>query len=257
MNQPSLRFDDIRAKARGSWPEILSSLGIEVDFNRHGPCPGCGGKDRFRFDDKDDRGTWICGGGGETAAGDGFSLFQHVTGCGPREALEAVSRVLGGLRTRSMSERRSPRTSEGQRSKALRMWLAADRSDAAVAAHPYAVRKQIGHAFGAGRYGDLLLLPIRIHGTAKVISVQTVTTDGTKRTYGSMEDGFLMLGNTMRPDGDIFVVEGWADAYAVLHTWTNTCCGIAFGKGRMNTVAKNIVSQYPRKRVVIIEDGGK
>lgn len=27
---------------------------------RHGPCPICGGKDRFRVDNKDDDGTWYC-----------------------------------------------------------------------------------------------------------------------------------------------------------------------------------------------------
>ncbi|HAU4420604.1 TPA: hypothetical protein JDY45_22925 [Citrobacter freundii] len=51
----------ISAAARGKWPVILQMLRIDVPENgRHGPCPKCGGKDRFRLDDLDGRGTWIC-----------------------------------------------------------------------------------------------------------------------------------------------------------------------------------------------------
>jgi putative DNA primase/helicase len=37
----------------------------------------CGGKDRFRFDDKEGHGTWICT---HCGAGDGFSLLMKVMG---------------------------------------------------------------------------------------------------------------------------------------------------------------------------------
>jgi putative DNA primase/helicase len=42
-------------RARHRWREILPRLGIETRFlvNKHGPCPLCRGKDRFRFDDRD------------------------------------------------------------------------------------------------------------------------------------------------------------------------------------------------------------
>ena len=37
-------------RARGRWREILPRLGLEPQFlvKKHGPCPLCGGKDRFR-----------------------------------------------------------------------------------------------------------------------------------------------------------------------------------------------------------------
>jgi putative DNA primase/helicase len=60
--------------------------------NRHGPCPICGGKDRFRFDDKDRRGTWICN---QCGAGDGFSLAQKVNGWTFPETLNALAGYLG------------------------------------------------------------------------------------------------------------------------------------------------------------------
>lgn len=44
----------------GQWRVVLNNYGCELPSTalKHGPCPVCGGKDRFRFDDKNGRGTW-------------------------------------------------------------------------------------------------------------------------------------------------------------------------------------------------------
>ena len=52
-----------KQRARGRWGQILPALGIGADFltGRNGPCPICGGKDRFRFIDlKPADGMWLC-----------------------------------------------------------------------------------------------------------------------------------------------------------------------------------------------------
>jgi len=63
----------------GRWRSALVEFGVDESMlvNRHGPCPMCAGKDRFRFDDKDGSGSWICNGCG---SGDGFKLLIAVTG---------------------------------------------------------------------------------------------------------------------------------------------------------------------------------
>ncbi|WP_047708944.1 toprim domain-containing protein [Plesiomonas sp. ZOR0011] len=83
--------------AAGNWLSILMQSGIAADYltRKHGACPGCGGRDRFRFDDKDGRGTFVCGGGGDPLAGDGFALLAHVHGWHPSEALRFAAGVLG------------------------------------------------------------------------------------------------------------------------------------------------------------------
>ncbi|WP_455252207.1 primase-helicase zinc-binding domain-containing protein, partial [Neisseria sp.] len=55
-------YKEIRAAAQYRWPEIHAALGIDPRYlkNKHQPCPACGGKDRFRYDDKDGNGTFIC-----------------------------------------------------------------------------------------------------------------------------------------------------------------------------------------------------
>jgi putative DNA primase/helicase len=52
----------IRGEARGKWREILRRFGVNLPptGKQHGPCPACGGKDRFRFDDQESNGTWFC-----------------------------------------------------------------------------------------------------------------------------------------------------------------------------------------------------
>ena len=92
-----LGVDAIRERARGQWVTVIfPALGIGVPSNpkRHGPCPTCGGKDRFRCDDKDGRGTWFCS-QCEPHSGDGFALVQRVRGCNFKETLHAVASILG------------------------------------------------------------------------------------------------------------------------------------------------------------------
>jgi len=92
-----INFSAVREQARGQWPYILRECGIGDEYlsGRHGPCPGCGGRDRFRFDDQDSNGTFYCGGGGEPISGDGFHLIEHTHGCTAADALHMVASCLG------------------------------------------------------------------------------------------------------------------------------------------------------------------
>lgn len=80
-------------KAWGHWTDILESLGINHSFltNKHGPCPACAGKDRFRFDDKN-RGTFICN---KCGAGDGIKLLQLVYGWSFSYAIDMIAMQVG------------------------------------------------------------------------------------------------------------------------------------------------------------------
>ena len=74
MSHSATFISDVVAAACGYWPDILNKVGINIPSNhKHGPCPACGGRDRFRLDDKEGRGTWICN---QCGAGDGL----HISG---------------------------------------------------------------------------------------------------------------------------------------------------------------------------------
>ncbi len=58
------------------------------------PCPACGGKDRFRFDDRQGAGTWFCN-QCEPQSGDGLDLVKNVRQCSLTEAAQLVADILG------------------------------------------------------------------------------------------------------------------------------------------------------------------
>ena len=92
--QPRRNVNEI---ATGRWPNILAHFGVAEKFmtGKHGPCPICGGKDRFRFDNKEGRGTWICS--QSCGAGDGFRLLELLKGWSFREAAFQVEQIAGNV----------------------------------------------------------------------------------------------------------------------------------------------------------------
>jgi putative DNA primase/helicase len=81
-------------RARGRWREILPRLGIETRFlqNRHGPCPLCGGRDRFRFDDRDGSGSYYCN---QCGAGMGAILVRKLHGWDHGTACREIDQIIG------------------------------------------------------------------------------------------------------------------------------------------------------------------
>jgi phage/plasmid primase-like uncharacterized protein len=63
----------------GRWPDLLAQLaGLTPEqlTDKHQPCPLCGGKDRYRFDDQDGTGSWYCNqcGGKDQSGGGGTGI---------------------------------------------------------------------------------------------------------------------------------------------------------------------------------------
>ena len=89
-----LRADDIHARIGSGWPAVLAQLGIPDDRLRKkaGPCPACGGEDRFTFDNRKGRGDYFCRGCG---AGSGFDLLMRTHRWSFAEARREVLRVAG------------------------------------------------------------------------------------------------------------------------------------------------------------------
>lgn len=100
-NVPKLTAERVRALARGRWDSILGRLGytVSTNGNKHTTCPVCGGKDRFRFDNENNTGSYICSqGNGETVVGDGLSLLIDHAGMSIDDAITSVTAVLNDLR---------------------------------------------------------------------------------------------------------------------------------------------------------------
>jgi putative DNA primase/helicase len=89
----AVEFNTIE-RARHRWREILPQLGIETRFltNKHGPCPLCGGRDRFRFDDKDGSGSYYCN---RCGPGAGVILVCKKNGWDFKTACDAIDKIIG------------------------------------------------------------------------------------------------------------------------------------------------------------------
>lgn len=103
--------------AKGKWKGILLTLGIpaEVLVPKHGPCPLCGGKDRFRWDNKEGQGTYICNSCG---AGDGMKLAMGFTARPFAEVAKEIDAMLGNIKPDG--DKPKADLSEAQRLSALR-----------------------------------------------------------------------------------------------------------------------------------------
>lgn len=94
------------------WTDVLARLGIPQSALRgkHCPCPGCGGKDRFRYDNKEGSGSFICSqGNGNLLAGGGWALLEHVFGWSFDQALMEVAEVAGLADTPRFSVNPAPK----------------------------------------------------------------------------------------------------------------------------------------------------
>lgn len=116
-----MSFHDKTTKAaRGKWRGILLQLGVpEASLTgKHGPCPMCQGVDRFRFDNQEQRGTYICNACG---AGDGMKLATEYTGRSFADVASEIDAMLGNIKVDGPSR---PIMSDDDRTKALRaVWV--------------------------------------------------------------------------------------------------------------------------------------
>lgn len=107
--------------AAGRWHGLLPRFGIDPSHltGKHTACPTCGGRDRFRFDNREGRGTWICN---KCGAGDGIALVQRVKGWDFRRVAQEVEAILAKVELIAPRARRSV---SDQRAAMNRLWLAA------------------------------------------------------------------------------------------------------------------------------------
>lgn len=89
--------------ALGKWPQIFKALGLPpVTGLKHWAkeCPVCGRKGKYRCDDKEGRGTWICNCG----SGDGWKLLELTQQKTIGELFAEVDQIIGNVWKRDNDE---------------------------------------------------------------------------------------------------------------------------------------------------------
>ena len=109
-----------RDAARGRWRGILIHFGIDESClkNEHGPCPICGGKDRFRWDDRDGDGTYYCS-QCDNASDSGLALLMAFKHWPFDKACREIDAILGNV---EVEDRKAKQATQDKRSILVKLW---------------------------------------------------------------------------------------------------------------------------------------
>jgi putative DNA primase/helicase len=243
------------AASRNRWPQILTQLGISVpENNKHGPCPICGGKDRFRFDDKLGRGTWICN---QCRHGDGLDLVARANACD----LLSAARLVAGLTlapSTTPAREKAPLRPIGERAQQL---LSAAREGKS----PYLAGKGHLHnatmlnaqsplTVGGATFGhDALILPVQ-SVTGELVGGQLINAGGEKRLLpGTQMKGAFIALNTSHETTTIVITEGYATALT-LSLAANNMVVAAMSANNLRNVALALKNRYPDSCIILAGD---
>lgn len=115
------RQSDIHELARGRWRHILLAAGLRDTFlnGKHGPCPLCGGTDRYRWDNKAGSGSSICNNCGSKT---GIDMVMALRRC---DFVEAKKWVMGQIGNAPVEAPRAPRNNARLKDQLENLWRSA------------------------------------------------------------------------------------------------------------------------------------
>ncbi|MFB2831900.1 primase-helicase zinc-binding domain-containing protein, partial [Aeromonas jandaei] len=271
MSNSTTFVSDVSAAASGHWPYVLGELGINIPRNgKHGPCPACGGDDRFRLDDKEGRGTFFCN---ECGAGDGLDLVARVIRKPLKEAAAMVAPLVG-LNGAGMDPAERERLHQQQQARAekeckqdeMRRKKAARRAndvlqDCERGQSSYLVRKGLGWGKGAMNRTMIVVAEERFppgstvvpltNEAGDLVNVQLIRDDGFKSYLagGQKNEAYHRIdGETL-----VAVVEGYATGLSV-HLTTGATVYCAMDCGNLVNVATIARRQHPEAQILLCGD---
>ncbi|MBD8129192.1 TOPRIM and DUF927 domain-containing protein [Pantoea agglomerans] len=238
---------EVTRAAKDRWPEILSSLGIDVPRapGMHGPCPACGGKDRFRFDDLDGRGTHFCN---QCEAGDGLELVMKVKRVTASEAALLVAGVLSLPVNKSADV--PAQVKPDVTAKVTKLLESCTRGESAYLRS----KGLVCPSEPLLQDGSLLLVLRSMDGT--VTGAQIIRTDGTKKLVaGTRKKGSFILQAALPETAETVIIsEGYASSVTTALLMPDALSVSAVDAGNLLPVAKAFRDRFPEARVVIAAD---
>ena len=250
-------------QACGHWPRILPALGVKVMKNRHQACPVCGGSDRFRFDDKEGRGTWLCN---QCGAGDGLKLVEKVFGVKPSEAAQKVSAVTGNLPPVAKEVIATAEAeTEADRKAAVSLAVRLMEKTRTASGNAYLTRKgfpdrecpvlSVMHKTGGVtfRAGDVVV-PL-YDDTGALVNLQLISSDGLKRTLkgGAVKGACHTIEGKKQAGKRLWTAEGYAPALTVHHRPGETVM-VALSSVNLLSLASLVRQKYPACQIVLAAD---
>jgi putative DNA primase/helicase len=269
MNDNLIR--DVVNLASGQWLNILNNLCGDIAYKKAQPCPACGGKDRFTFDDLEGRGTYVCRGCG---SGDGLSLVGKVNAINARQSALMVGLSVDKSLDKAVIERGRRKAEQSKAQEAAKLVTKQDKAATralailkackpALASNTYLVTKQIPpfdtfelvkpvHLYGDYRVNaGSLVVPIF---NPKLSGLQFIKPNGEKHILAGskVKGGFYPLSG--KDCHQIYIGEGFATCAAVAECVPESLVLCAFNAGNLINVALDIRTSRPKAEIIIIAD---
>ncbi len=241
--------EDVRSKAKGHWEAIFQRLDIPTNRSE-GECPSCGGKTRYRFDDREGRGTYYCS---HCGAGTGLDLVMKVNQCDARSAAEMVAGVMALPLPEPKPARDKP-----QSNIAIADKVAALVAKTVSGESQYLLNKGLPSPSKALLSDGLLLLVLQgMDGTTT--GAQVINPDGSKRLLaGTTKKGSFIPVRLQSPtEGEhpvtVLIAEGYATGVTV-SLLGNGVVLAALDEGNLIHVAKVCRAKWPLAKIIIAAD---
>ena len=241
--------EDVRSKAKGHWEAIFQRLDIPTNRSE-GECPSCGGKTRYRFDDREGRGTYHCS---HCGAGTGLDLVMKVNQCDARSAAELVA----GVMVLPLPEPK-PARDKPQSNIAIADKVAALVAKTVSGESQYLLNKGLPSPSKALLSdGSLLLVLQGMDGTTT--GAQVINPDGSKRLLaGTAKKGSFIPVRLQSPTEDeqpvtVLIAEGYATGVTVSLLDDGVVLA-ALDEGNLIHVAKVCRAKWPLAKIIIAAD---
>ncbi|WP_285163548.1 primase-helicase zinc-binding domain-containing protein [Shewanella goraebulensis] len=264
--------------ANGQWRSILLNLGIYVPHSgKHGPCPICGGQDRFHFDNKLEEGTWHCRQCEGRVAGDGLDLVSKFNGIPLYESARKVAQILRidtSLPTTTeinSYSRNDIMTRDNEASKLRKRRIAAANQATAIwensipadpehiylrlkGIYPNGARQLITTVKNgkASFPPNTLVLPVRDY-KHNLISLEFIHLRTKQGLAGGLRKGGQLILGDLTSAKHIWIAEGFATG-ATIHQLSGEPVIIAFTANNLSTVALSAQYEFHEATLSIAGD---
>ena len=245
-----MKISEITAQAVDKWDYIFHSLGIEVGNGKHCPCPMCGGKDRFRFDNQNGRGTYICN---QCGSGDGLELMKHYYHCDAKEASIKLAECLN-----------LPNHSNQIREKTVFKKVEYLLSKTTLGQSEYLTKKGLIFDLPLLDNGHIFVPMLNLHN--EYAGGQFIEPDGSKHLMksSSKKGAFILVGSILsRPEevcakllahNEIIICEGLATGISIAEFRHQSIVISAIDAGNLIHVAKAIRELNAMTKIIVAGD---
>lgn len=221
----SIYHEKTAVAAMGKWKGVLMELGVPAALlsGKHGPCPVCGGTDRFRFDNKERSGSSICN---VCGARSGMKLAQDFTGMSFPEVASRIDQILGNIKVEDKPSR-PPMTDEERRAALRRIYIETRPIHPGDVAHTYLASRHIEELIypktlrfhpalrdGAGGIRPAMVAMIGVHGEPRFCSMHRTFLRPDGKAKAEMESPRKLMPGEL-PEGACVMLSEWTGSGAI------------------------------------------